>query len=106
MNYKYVKDNKIIGYGSTPAQNCESILLTADEKKALEEDELNTTLRIRRDGECFSVINQNFVVGGKSLSWFDTLSDEQKVEANEWVQKWRDVTKTHIVPEKPKWLQN
>ncbi len=61
-------------------------------------------LRQRREQECFSIINQNFIIDGKSVSWFDTLTDEQKQEANIWVQSWRDVTETKIVPEKPKWL--
>lgn len=61
-------------------------------------------LRLKREAECFSVINQNFIVDGKSLSWFDTLNEQQKTEASEWVQKWRDVTETKIIPERPLWL--
>jgi hypothetical protein len=62
-------------------------------------------LRFLREKHCFAILNQNFVIDGQSASWFDTLTDEQKIEANDWVQAWRDVTKTKIIPDKPIWLK-
>lgn len=62
-------------------------------------------LRLRRERECFSVINQNFIIDGKSVTWFDTLTEEQKTEASIWVHSWRDVTDTLVVPDKPSWLK-
>lgn len=61
-------------------------------------------LRKQREVECFSVINQNYIIDGQSKTWFDTLTEEQKQDANIWVQQWRDVTETKVVPTKPSWL--
>lgn len=61
-------------------------------------------LRAQRQTECFDVINQNYVIDGQSVTWFDTLTDDQKEEATAWIQAWRDVTDTLIEPDKPSWL--
>lgn len=68
------------------------------------EDEILERLRTIRELECFSVINQNYIIDGQSKTWFDTLTEEQKQEASVWVQGWRDVTETKVVPTKPSWL--
>lgn len=62
-------------------------------------------LRSQREVECFSIINQIYIVNGKSATWFDTLTEEQKIEAEQWLQAWRDVTETKVIPEKPVWLK-
>lgn len=62
-------------------------------------------LRDMRNYECFSILNQNFLVGEECVSWFDTLTEKQKKEASEWIQAWRDVTETLVVPERPIWLK-
>lgn len=77
---------------------------TEEFKNLLREYELGQ-LRSRRAIECFSIVNQNFVINGKSATWFDTLTEEQKIEANEWVKAWRDVTETKVIPTKPTWLK-
>lgn len=61
-------------------------------------------LRMRRESECFSVINR-----GKL--WYDKLTDEQLKDLDEWYQAWLNVTerkrgaKSSDVPTKPKWLE-
>ena len=59
-------------------------------------DDLNL-LRIRREEECFPVINR-----GKL--WYDKLTEEQHEELEHWYHEWLDVTETKIIPEKPLWL--
>lgn len=61
-----------------------------------EVDEL-AELRYLREIECFDRID-------RSPLWYDTLTDEQKEELKVWYKAWLEVTKTKIVPEKPKWL--
>ena len=85
-------------------QKLKSELETPEYKEQIMAYELDQ-LRLRREQECFSIINQNFIIDGKSVSWFDTLTDEQKQEASIWIQSWRDVTKTMIVPEKPDFIK-
>ena len=55
-------------------------------------------LRQYRDSQCFSVIN-------RGILWYNTLTDAQKAELNEWYHAWLDVTETLVVPEKPDWLE-
>lgn len=61
-------------------------------------------LRARRQAECYSIVNQNYIINGKSVTWYDTLTAEQQADAMAWVQAWRDVTATKVVPTKPAWL--
>lgn len=64
-----------------------------------EQDERTVaTLRLRREEECFAVIN-------RSPLWFNTLTEEQKSELQIWYQAWLDVTETRIVPGTPTWLK-
>ena len=69
------------------------------------EDEILERLRTIRELECFSVINQNYIIDGQSKTWFDTLTEKQRQEASVWVQEWRDVTETKVIPEKPNWIK-
>ncbi|MEG0898509.1 MAG: hypothetical protein RSF40_02210 [Oscillospiraceae bacterium] len=55
-------------------------------------------LRLRREIECFSIINR-----GKL--WYDTLTAQQTQELNMWYQAWLDVTETKQIPNKPKWTK-
>ena len=55
------------------------------------------SLRYERQNECFSIINR-----GKL--WYDTLTPQQLEELKKWYQQWLDVTKTKVIPERPKWL--
>ena len=54
-------------------------------------------LRRRREAECFPIINRGQL-------WYDTLTEEQKVELKEWYIAWLDVTDTLVVPNKPDWI--
>lgn len=61
-------------------------------------------LRKLREKECFTLLNRNYIINGKSIAWYDALTEEQRADITAWVQAWRDVTETLIIPEKPKWL--
>lgn len=56
------------------------------------------SLRLRREEECFSIINR-----GKL--WYDTLTSEQIEELNEWYRAWLDVTTTLVEPKRPEWIK-
>lgn len=77
----------------------ENNVLYFDETKygTMKEDEIKDQLRIRRENECFSIINR-----GKL--WYDSLSDERISELNSWYKAWLDVTETFVVPVRPEWL--
>ena len=55
-------------------------------------------LRALRETECFLVIN-------RSTLWYNTLTEEQKVELDAWYHAWLDVTETLVIPERPEWLK-
>lgn len=55
-------------------------------------------LRLRREKECFVIIN-------RGMPWYNTLTDKQKQEIDVWYKAWLDVTETRIVPEKLIWLR-
>ena len=57
----------------------------------------NEELRIRREEECFSIVN-------RGLPWYNTLSIEQISDLQTWYEAWLDVTETNIIPEEPNWL--
>lgn len=61
-------------------------------------EEILDSLRQRREEECFSIINR-----GKL--WYDTLTQEQLVELNDWYNAWLNVTETKVIPIKPNWLK-
>jgi len=55
-------------------------------------------LRIRREKECFSVVNRGEI-------WYDGIENTQKTELKNWYIAWLDVTDTMVIPEKPSWLE-
>lgn len=55
-------------------------------------------LRFARTQECFSIINRGYL-------WYAQLTEAQKIELQEWYQKWLDVTETQQIPIRPKWLK-
>jgi len=61
-----------------------------------EEDKL-TSLRAKRNNECFNIIN-------RGLFWYEKLSEKQKEELQTWYYNWLDVTVTKVIPQKPNWL--
>lgn len=54
-------------------------------------------LRLRREKECFSVINRGEM-------WYSLLTDEQKEELKVWYKAWLDVTETLTPPEPLEWV--
>lgn len=57
----------------------------------------DSELRLLRENECFSIINRSFL-------WYLSLTEEQKVELQQWYQEWLNITETRSVPKKPDWL--
>lgn len=68
-------------------------------------ERLKIKIRVERQKKCFDIINKNYIVNGKSLTWFDTLTDSQKVVASQWVEDWRNATETGIIPETPSFVE-
>lgn len=62
-----------------------------------EEEQLKYYRRIR-EKECFPYINR-----GKL--WYDTLTNKQKEQLEQWYDAWLNVTDTKTIPEKPNWLK-
>ena len=54
--------------------------------------------RMRREKECFSVINRGWL-------WYDTLTEKQTKELRKWYKDWLDVTETKKKPDRPSWLK-
>lgn len=73
--------------------------------KPTTEDILNT-LRTRRETECFTIIN-------RGVLWYNTLTEEQRLELDKWYKEWLDVTDKYvegidietIIPKTPEWLK-
>jgi len=55
-------------------------------------------LRSKRNSECFPIINRGEL-------WYDSLTQEQRIELSVWYRAWLDVTETKVVPTKPSWLE-
>ena len=53
--------------------------------------------RLRREKECFSVINRGQL-------WYEGISLTRLLELRQWYQAWLNVTETMVVPEKPTWI--
>lgn len=66
-------------------------------KSQYNNDKLIAKLRYQREIECFNIVNRGEV-------WYNTLTQEQKEELNEWYQAWLNVTDTKRIPVKPEWL--
>lgn len=67
-------------------------------QEALATQEERMQFRVRREAECFSVINRGQL-------WYDTLTATQRRELRLWYQAWLDGTETLTVPERPAWLK-
>ena len=73
--------------------------LVFDENKKAEADHkfrINT-IRMRRQAECFSVID-------RSQLWYNSLTNEQKAELQEWYEAWLVAPDALVIPRKPDWL--
>ena len=67
------------------------------QEAVLEQSQLADEIRVRREKECFSVVD-------RSQLWYDSLTEEQKTELKEWYQAWLDATDTLVIPDRPGWL--
>lgn len=75
-------------------------------------DEILDILRSRRQFECFQIIN-------RGVLWYNTLTEEQRLELDKWYKEWLDITDTfrteyeknpdleidNIIPTTPSWLK-
>lgn len=77
-----------------PINNC---VIDYDDSDDIRMSEIRS-LRCKRENECFSIINRGQV-------WYNTLTEIQKIELQNWYQNWLNVTKTLIEPKKPEWLK-
>lgn len=73
--------------------------LVLDEKK-LQQDKQEAqinNLRIKREKICFPIVN-------RGVLWYNTLTENQKNELNNWYKAWLDVTLTLEEPQIPSWI--
>ena len=61
------------------------------------EAKLLKELRRKREEECFSVINRGAL-------WYNSLTQQELQELQDWYNKWLQVTETKTIPDKPRWL--
>lgn len=61
------------------------------------DEQIIEDLRRQREYECFPYINRGSL-------WYNTLTESQKSEFQEWYASWLNVTNTFIAPKKPEWL--
>lgn len=78
----------------------------------LTKEEVLDLLRTRREEECFPIIN-------RGVLWYNTLTEEQRLELDKWYKEWLDITDTYknaykenseidietIIPIKLTWLK-
>lgn len=78
----------------------------------LTQKEILDILRARRESECFQIIN-------RGVLWYNTLTEEQRLELDKWYKEWLDITDTYrteyeknpnldieiIIPITPSWLK-
>ena len=69
----------------------------SEHDEALQTEAKKAEFRLRRETECFSVINRGQL-------WYEGVSITQLLELRQWYKAWLNVTETMVVPEKPTWL--
>ena len=70
-----------------------------DREEENRREEENSALRVRREKECFSVVNRGWI-------WYSTLTLTQWRELRTWYIAWLKVTETGIIPERPSWVDD
>ena len=70
----------------------------SEHDEALQTEAKKAEFRLRRETECFSVINRGQL-------WYEGVSITQLLELRQWYKAWLNVTETMVVPEKPAWLE-
>lgn len=68
------------------------------QNEALQTEAQKNEFRLRREKECFSIINRGQL-------WYEGVSITQLLELRQWYKAWLNVTETMVVPEKPSWLE-
>lgn len=63
------------------------------------DDTLREYLRVRREDECFEVVN-------RGLAWYNRLSKTQETELQTWYELWLDVTVSLVAPTRPSWIDS
>lgn len=61
------------------------------------EEEILNSLRLKREQECFPIINRGQL-------WYKKLTEEQINELDQWYCNWLNITETKVEPVMPKWL--
>lgn len=89
--YQVFDDNGLYNYEIVDGK------LTERDKTADLKELEKSKLRQLRETECFPIINRGQL-------WYDTLTDEQKTELNEWYTAWLNAPQTKQIPNKPSWL--
>ena len=69
-----------------------------EHNEALQTEAKKDEFRLRRETECFSVVNRGQL-------WYEGVSITQLLELRQWYKAWLNVTETMVVPEKPAWLE-
>lgn len=64
----------------------------------MENNQTIEELRVRREQECFSIIN-------RGEFGFEHLTYDQADQLREWYTAWLNVTETLVIPMKPTWLK-
>lgn len=75
-----------------------NLTFNSDKYNERKESEKIEALRQRRASECFPIINRGQL-------WYNTLTDTQKTELENWYNSWLDVTETLKTPTKPNWIK-
>lgn len=63
----------------------------------LEQEKEKEDIRLRREAECFSIVNRGQL-------WYDKLTDKQRKELEKWYDDWLKATTTKKIPSRPSWL--
>ena len=97
---KEVFENVLVGYNEYDKEvkdEQDNLLYTEHIKEPIYEqqvsyvdytvDEILDILRSRRQFECFQIIN-------RGVLWYNTLTDEQRLELDKWYKEWLDITDT------------
>lgn len=74
-----------------------NLVFDETQEQVVEQEAEKAELRERRQKECFNIID-------RSKLWYDSLTQEQLKELQDWYDAWLIVTETMIVPTKPEWL--
>lgn len=60
-------------------------------------EEQKNIIRRLRGNRVFPIIN-------RSAFWFNSLTEEQKQDIQNWYQEWLDAPENLVIPERPAWL--